>query len=129
MEQESMKPCPLCGGEVRIHRRTDGQVDGIVCDECLLTLEAVNILPEWHTLDELVRRWNARAAVTDEQFAMAVHDGEAWQVVRTCRNIGFETGDDFKCSACGEAYNESDDMAMPASRIDWCFSCGAKVVG
>lgn len=129
MEQESMKPCPLCGGEVRIHRRTDGQVDGIVCDECLLTLEAVDILPEWHTLDELVRRWNARAAVTDEQFAMAVHDGEAWQVVRTCRNIGFETGDDFKCSACGEAYNESDDMAMPASRIDWCFSCGAKVVG
>ena len=129
MEQESMKPCHLYGGEVRIHRRTDGQVDGIVCDECLLTLEAVNILPEWHTLDELVRRWNARAAVTDEQFAMAVHDGEAWQVVRTCRNIGFETGDDFKCSACGEAYNESDDMAMPASRIDWCFSCGAKVVG
>ncbi len=129
MEQESMKPCPLCGGEVRIHRRTDGQVDGIVCDECLLTLEAVDVYPEWHTLDELVRRWNARAAVTDEQFAMAVHDGEAWQVVRTCRNIGFETGDDFKCSACGEAYNESDDMAMPASRIDWCFSCGAKVVG
>ena len=34
MEQESMKPCPLCGGEVRIHRRTDGQVDGIECDEC-----------------------------------------------------------------------------------------------
>lgn len=129
MEQESMKPCPLCGGEVRIHRRTDGQVDGIVCDECLLTLEAVDVYPEWHTLDELVRRWNARTAVTDEQFAMAVHDGEAWQVVRTCRNIGFETGDDFKCSACGEAYNESDDMAMPASRIDWCFSCGAKVVG
>lgn len=73
--------------------------------------------------------WNTRAAVTDEQFARAVHDGLAWQVVRTCRNIGFETGDDFKCSACGEAYNESDDMAMPASRIDWCFSCGAKVVG
>lgn len=129
MEQESMKPCPLCGGEVRIHRRTDGQVDGIVCDECLLTLEAVDVYPEWHTLDELVRRWNARAAVTDEQFAIAVHDGEAWQRVRECRNIGCETGDDFKCSACGEAYNESDDMAMPASRIDWCFSCGAKVVG
>lgn len=68
-------------------------------------------------------------AVTDEQFAIAVHDGEAWQRVRECRNIGCETGDDFKCSACGEAYNESDDMAMPASRIDWCFSCGAKVVG
>lgn len=129
MEQKSMKPCPLCGGEVRIYRRTDGQVDGIVCDECLLTLEAVDVYPEWHTLDELVRRWNARAAVNDEQFAIAVHDGEAWQRVRECRNIGCETGDDFKCSACGEAYNESDDMAMPASRIDWRFSCGAKVVG
>lgn len=123
-----LNPCPLCGGPVLIHRRTDGQVDGIVCDECLLTLEAVDVYPEWHTLDELVLRWNARAAVTDEQFSLAVHDGRAWQVVRTCRNIGFETGDDFKCSACGEAYNESDDMAMPASRIDWCFSCGARVV-
>lgn len=129
MEQESMKPCPLCGGEVRIHRRTDGQVDGIVCDECLLTLEAVDVCPEWHTLDELVLRWNARAAVTDEQFSLAVHDGRAWQVVRECRNVGEETDDDFKCSLCGESYNESDDMAMPASRIDWCFSCGAKVVG
>lgn len=78
---------------------------------------------------DVIAAWNARAAVTDEQFAIAVHDGEAWQRVRECRNIGCETGDDFKCSACGEAYNESDDMAMPASRIDWCFSCGAKVVG
>lgn len=126
---DELKPCPLCGGEVRIHRRTDGQVDGIVCDECLLTLEAVDVYPEWHTLDELVRRWNARAAVTDEQFSLAVHDGRAWQVVRECRNVGEETDDDFKCSLCGESYNESDDMAMPASRIDWCFSCGAKVVG
>lgn len=126
---DELKPCPLCGGPVLIHRRTDGQVDGIVCDECLLTLEAVDVYPEWHTLDELVLRWNARAAVTDEQFAQAVHDGRAWQVVRECRNVGEETDDDFKCSLCGESYNESDDMAMPASRIDWCFSCGAKVVG
>lgn len=73
--------------------------------------------------------WNTRAAVTDEQFSLAVHDGRAWQVVRECRNVGEETDDDFKCSLCGESYNESDDMAMPASRIDWCFSCGAKVVG
>lgn len=76
-----------------------------------------------------MRLWNARAAVTDEQFAMAVHDGEAWQQVRECRNVGEETDDDFKCSLCGASYNESDDMAMPASRIDWCFSCGAKVAG
>ncbi len=78
---------------------------------------------------DVIAAWNARAAVTDEQFSLAVHDGRAWQVVRECRNVGEETDDDFKCSLCGESYNESDDMAMPASRIDWCFSCGAKVVG
>lgn len=130
MEQESMKPCPLCGGPVLIHRRTDGQVDGIVCDECLLTLEAVDVYPEWHTLDELVLRWNARAAVTDEQFAMAVHDGEAWQVVRECRNANtrelradaFDVGDIFKCSECGESYRFTE-LPYP-----FCPFCGAKVV-
>ena len=78
---------------------------------------------------DVIAAWNARAAVTDEQFSLAVHDGRAWQGVREGRNVGEETDDDFKCSLCGESYNESDDMAMPASRIDWCFSCGAKVVG
>lgn len=129
MEQESMKPCPLCGGEVRIHRRTDGQVDGIVCDECLLTLEAVDVYPEWHTLDELVRRWNARAAVTDEQFATAVHDGRVWRVVRECRNANtrepradaFDVGGMFKCSECGESYRFTE-LPYP-----FCPFCGAKV--
>ena len=124
MEQESMKPCPLCGGEVRIHRRTDGQVDGIVCDECLLTLEAVDVYPEWHTLDELVRRWNARAAVTDEQFAMAVHDGRAWRAVRECRKVPgkMHYGERRpKCSECGYGLGDS--------RWLFCPQCGAKVVG
>lgn len=135
---DELKPCPLCGGPVLVHRRTDGQVDGIVCDECLLTLEAVDVYPEWHTLDELVLRWNARAAVTDEQFAMAVHDGEAWQRVRTCRPTPSIMNDvehivvqrvgssEFqlkwpyqRCSECSADFPEG-------SR--YCPGCGAKVV-
>ena len=122
---DELKPCPFCGG------------DAMTCfdDERMIFRHSVECIvcggrSGWYSTKEVAATaWNARAAVTDEQFSLAVHDGRAWHAVRTCRNIGFETGDDFKCSACGEAYNESDDMAMPASRIDWCFSCGAKVVG
>lgn len=128
---DELKPCPLCGCPVLIHRRTDGQVDGIVCDECLLTLEAVDVYPEWHTLDELVLRWNARAAVTDEQFAMAVHDGEAWQVVRTCENVLDHSPCAFECSECGFSVR-----TVPDGPADWqtpfwrhCPNCGTKVVG
>jgi hypothetical protein len=33
------------------------------------------------TWDELHERWNRRAAVTDHDFAMAVHDGRTWVCV------------------------------------------------
>ncbi len=110
MEQESMKPCPLCGGEVRIHRRTDGQVDGIVCDECLLTLEAVDVYPEWHTLDELVRRWNARAGGTCRMEYGKLMDGVATDYhSRVCTS----------CAAKFE-WNEVLDAS-------YCPNCGARI--
>lgn len=126
---DELKPCPLCGGPVLIHRRTDGQVDGIVCDECLLTLEAVDVYPEWHTLDELVLRWNARAAVTDEQFAQAVHDGLAWQAVRECR-MSPARGGGWYCSECS-VWVAPDPMANATEHLapNYCQNCGAKVVG
>lgn len=103
---DELKPCPFCGGKPTfVHATSEDIGNGYVC------------------------RTLAVISCDHCMFDMTVHNGEAWQRVRECRNIGCETGDDFKCSACGEAYNESDDMAMPASRIDWCFSCGAKVVG
>lgn len=129
---DELKPCPFCGGEATFaaHATAEEMDYGIICRTmAVIGCDACEFCMSEETDEEAMTAWNARAAVTDEQFSLAVHDGRAWQVVRTCRNIGFETGDDFKCSACGEAYNESDDMAMPASRIDWCFSCGAKVVG
>ncbi|BAN77156.1 Lar family restriction alleviation protein [Adlercreutzia equolifaciens] len=124
---DELKPCPLCGGPVLIHRRTDGQVDGIVCDECLLTLEAVDVCPEWHTLDELVLRWNARAAVTDEQFAQAVHDGETWQKVRECCIDGVSGGGN--CGTTTYRLSCGHVAVMPmGARFAYCPNCGAKVV-
>ena len=114
--------CPLCGGEAMLIPADDESPAEVYCSCCWCSVIKSGTAGA-------IATWNARAAVADEQFSTAVHDGRAWQVVRECRNVGEETDDDFKCPLCGESYNESDDMAMPASRIDWCFSCGAKVVG
>ena len=76
---------------------------------------------------DVIAAWNARAAVTDEQFSMAVHDGRAWQVARTCgeyRGNVYETTD-----------GTSDDIELWCEHCDipledgWrhCPNCGAKV--
>lgn len=107
---DELKPCPFCGGEAKAFYCEESGTLDVQCQQCGAIPFIGSRTSERKTMADVIAAWNARAE-------------------RTCRNIGFETGDDFKCSACGEAYNESDDMAMPASRIDWCFSCGAKVVG
>lgn len=74
--------------------------------------------------------WNARAAVTDEQFAMDVHDGREWQVVRECHAVlkselcylpddPPEVDEFHECSECGEVF--------PYGPEGYCPSCGAKV--
>ncbi len=81
----------------------------------------------WIDKGELVLRWNARAAVTDEQFSLAVHDGRVWHVARTCgeyRGNVYETTD-----------GTSDDIELWCEHCDipledgWrhCPNCGAKV--
>lgn len=126
---DELKHCPFCGGAAKAFYCEESGTFDVQCQQCGAIPFIGSRTSERKTVADVIAAWNARAAVTDEQFSMAVHDGRAWQVVRECRNVGEETDDDFKCSLCGESYNESDDMAMPASRIDWCFSCGAKVVG
>ncbi len=73
---------------------------------------------------DVIAAWNARAAVTDGQFAMAVHNGEAWQRVRTCLKVPgkMHYGERRpKCSECGYGLGDS--------RWAYCPSCGAKVAG
>lgn len=79
---------------------------------------------------DVIAAWNARAAVTDEQFSLAVHDGRAWQKVRTCHMSMCDEDDDdlpayyrsYKCDACGKTHAryKGDDY-------DYCPRCGAKV--
>lgn len=120
---DELKPCPFCGGEARIHSKVlaEGFDSGYwaVCDEC----GKGDTLPH-ESEEEAAAAWNDRAAVTDEQFAMAVHNGEAWQRVRTCLKVPgkMHYGERRpKCSECGYGLGDS--------RWAYCPSCGAKVAG
>lgn len=140
---DELKPCPFCGSESAPH--VTDCIETMVChniaecDDETLFWVTCSVLRGGcgaeagyvRTKSEAVSAWNARAAVTDEQFAMAVHDGRAWQAVRECRNENarepmagaFEVGGVFRCSECGESYRYTE-LPYP-----FCPSCGAKVVG
>lgn len=101
MEQESLKPCPCCGSASletteNINESNNLGRCGAVWCECGLHMSA-------RTLKEAMTAWNTRAAVTDEQFAMAVHDGRAWQVVRECEWSPEHDGENF-VTECGAMF-------------------------
>lgn len=125
---DELKPCPCCGST---HLETTENVNesnnlgrcGAVWCECGLHMSA-------RSLEEAMARWNARAAVTDEQFSLAVHDGEAWQRVRECHAVlksepcylpddPPEVDEFYECSECGEVF--------PYGPEGYCPRCGAKV--
>lgn len=115
MEQESLKPCPFCGGEARTRKGVKTELWFMDCPNCCMDFCE-------QTEDELIARWNARAAVTDDQFARAAHDGRAWQVVRECRweAVTNPRGEvtEFMCECgCCMGY-------VP----NFCPNCGAKVI-
>lgn len=129
---DELLPCPFCGGEAKVDGPENHVAPGIgigysiFCDndDCYLGCMDSPIFYHWRP--DAVTAWNARAAVTDEQFAQAVHDGRAWEPARTCRDFGGEEGTngegyDFACSACGWC----GDVTEP----NYCQNCGAKVVG
>ena len=127
---DELKPCPCCGST---HLETTENVNesnnlgrcGAVWCECGLHMSA-------RSLEEAMTRWNARAAVTDEQFAVAVHDGRAWEPVRTCGewrgDLNPEAISDFAAHEGYELWCEYCDIELEP---DWayCPNCGAKVAG
>lgn len=121
---DELKPCPFCGGEASMQRFNASTTPARIICQCGIELRAA----KGQSVEGIVEQWNARAAVTDEQFASAVHDGRAWQVVRTCgeyRGDVYETPD-----------GTSDDIELWCEHCDipledgWhhCPGCGAKVV-
>lgn len=124
---DELKVCPFCGGDARIHSKVlaEGFDSGYwaVCDEC----GKGDTLPH-ESEEEAAAAWNARAAVTDEQFALAVHDGRAWQRVRECHMVPVslydeEGVDGIECDECGWSDVHEWYDPMPG----FCPNCGAKV--
>ena len=83
-----LKPCPFCGGPVRKKRLEHPGAPKVLlfmCYECgarvSFNVPTVDV-PAQHGDDgPAFEAWNTRAAVTDEQFAYAVHDGRVWKAV------------------------------------------------
>lgn len=126
---DELKVCPFCGGDARIHSKVlaEGFDSGYwaVCDEC----GKGDTLPH-ESEEEAVSAWNARAAVADEQFSLAVNDGEAWQKVRTCgQPRGFIPcdSDSFGSMSFAELWCEHCDIELDPE-WQFCPNCGAKVV-
>lgn len=124
---DELKPCPCCGSASletteNINESNNLGRCGAVWCECGLHMSA-------RTLKEAMTAWNARAAVTDEQFASAVNDGEAWQKVRTC-HMKPAVGGGWYCSEC-HIWVAPNAMANATEHMAprYCPNCGAKVVG
>lgn len=127
---DELKVCPFCGGDARIHSKVlaEGFDSGYwaVCDEC----GKGDTLPH-ESEEEAAAAWNARAAVADEQFSLAVNDGEAWQKVRTCgQPRGFIPcdSDSFGSMSFAEIWCEHCDIELDPE-WQFCPSCGAKIEG
>lgn len=126
-----LKPCPFCGGEATFaaHATAEEMDYGIICRTmAVIGCDACEFCMSGETDEETVAKWNARAAVTDEQFATAVHDGRVWRVVRECR-MSPARGVGWYCSECsvwvapGPMANATEYLAPR-----YCPNCGAKVV-
>ena len=112
---EGMVLCEECGGEIFLRHKTRSDTpDDVGADEMR---------------DALRERWNARAALTDEQFSLAVHDGEAWQRVQECHDAS-TSSNFFRCSSCGCEIMHCVDGWKPLymGEVNYCPNCGAKVV-
>lgn len=144
---EELKPCPFCGGEAMAFRCEESGTFDVQCQQCGAIPFIGSRTSEKKTMADVIAAWNARAAVTDEQFSLAVHDGLVWQVVRECHiryhggmvsEGGMEAEDWYYCDACGEelpkwaqdAWDEYEACDfVGATPIRHCPNCGAKIEG
>lgn len=122
---DELKPCPWekSGERHELEMVDVGALAWVRCATCMAAGPCEN------GRDKAVAAWNARAAVDDEQFSLAVHDGEAWQRVRTCRMVPVslydeEGVDGIECDECGWSDIHEWYDPMP----EFCPNCGAKVV-
>lgn len=97
-----LKPCPFCGGEAETltaESMHGGYLFGIMCNDCRSRGDV------YDTEAEAIAAWNTRH-------------------VETCENMREKFGYKrlFVCSECGVSFD-------PDCEINYCPSCGCKVVG
>lgn len=126
---EELKTCPFCGGEARAFRCEESGTFDVQCQQCGAIPFIGSRTSEKKTMADVIAAWNSRAAVTDEQFSLAVHDGRVWQAVRECL-MSPARGGGWYCSECsvwvapGPMANATEHLAPR-----YCPNCGAKVAG
>lgn len=110
MTGDKLLPCWHCGGEVAIALHSNefgehwwtvqrGHDDATAC-KCRLFMESDKFCLDVEEGEQakdspwamelrarLVGKWNRRAAVTDHDFVMAVHDGELWGKCSECERV------------------------------------------
>ena len=118
VDDEKLKPCPFCGGEVEHQIMWDGACS-FTCSKCGLnarfTDDIARAVPE--ALEKTERMWNTRYE-------------------RTCHDISHDSMPVFQCSECGYllTIRDEEDYTMWHGTFEvldaprYCPSCGARVV-
>lgn len=130
MTTNELKPCPFCGkDELDIHTQqmeVDWFAAYLLCKTCGMQMVRDSDT-EQKALNNLAKAWNTRAAVTDEQFAIAVHDGDVWRKEQTCEMVFNQLAGMYQCSECG-TYSVTAAWNKQQGLLNYCMGCGAKVV-
>lgn len=121
--RDELKPCPWekPGDHHDIEIVDVGALMWVRCATCLAAG------PCEDSREKAAAAWNARAAVTDEQFAMAVHDGRAWQVVRECHVVTHSVNGSDVCESC-DLCDYGWHRSIHDKPFGFCPNCGAKVI-
>ena len=76
---DELKLCPFCGGEAKAFYCEESGTLDVQCQQCGAIPFIGSRTSEKKTMADVIAAWNTRAAVTDEQFAQAVHE---WALAR-----------------------------------------------
>jgi hypothetical protein len=131
--------CPCCGSTATVEPHLidagctigeqtwpDWWTASVNCDKCALQFVGGGDTEE-EAVEDALDGWNRRAAVTDEQFARAIHDGRTWVCVEEALESdaltpikGFTRNDIFRDAM--HEYGEWMERATKLMRDLWALT-------